>query len=241
MRCLGFIRLQRYLSRCGLGSRRGCEELITQGRVSVDGEVVDELGSAIDEDSRVLLDGRKVTVLPHRYFMLNKPKGIICVRDDPRGRRWVVEMIPKEFRPGMFPVGRLDIDTTGLILITNDGDLSNRIAHPRYGVEKEYVALVKGNMTEGELKAMEEGVMLDTGMVKGIRIISFEHVEDRTSVTLRIHEGRYHVVKRIFLAVGSRVYELHRRGIGDLNVDDLDIGGWREIGKDLILSKCGIE
>ncbi len=238
---MGFIRLQRYLARCGLGSRRGCEELIAGGRVSVNGEVVDELGTAIDEGSRVLVDGRKVTVLPHRYFILNKPKGIICVRDDPRGRRWVVDMIPKELRPGMFPVGRLDIDTTGLIMITNDGLLSNRIAHPSYGVEKEYIALVKGNMTEDELKAMEEGVMLDTGMVKGIRILSFEHIEDRTSVTLRIHEGRHHVVKRIFLAVGSRVYELHRRGIGDLNVDDLDVGSWREIEKDLILSKCRIE
>ncbi|MBN1540189.1 MAG: rRNA pseudouridine synthase [Candidatus Thermoplasmatota archaeon] len=233
------VRLQRYLARCGLGSRRACERMITEGRVSVNGTVVWEQGARVGEFDVVMVDGRAVAPEKLRYFIINKPPGTISVDQDLRGRRYIVDLIPGGREMGLFPVGRLDLDTSGLMILTNDGDLGNRIAHPRYGISKEYVALVKGRWSIGSLKeASRDGVKLDDGsLVRDIVFLQAEPRGDRTVVTLRIHEGRKHVVKRIFLSLGSRVIELHRSAIGELGPGGLREGEWREVRKKDILER----
>lgn len=230
------MRLQRYLALCGFGSRRRCEELISSGRVSVNGEIAVEPGTKVDASDLVELDGSRVNPKEFRYFLLNKPKGTICVDNDSRGRRYVVDLIPEGRSMGLFPVGRLDLDTKGLIIITNDGEIANRIAHPRFGIEKEYRSLVKGRWGKGELEIIaSRGFMLDEGEpVKDVRILEVKPKGERSLVTLRIHEGRKHVVKRIFLSMGSRVYELERTAIGELYLGDIPPGEFREAARERI-------
>ncbi|MBN1390721.1 MAG: rRNA pseudouridine synthase [Candidatus Thermoplasmatota archaeon] len=225
------IRLQRYLARCGLGSRRACERIIAEGRASVNGSIVSEPGTRVGEADIIMVDGRSVTPEKLRYFVINKPPGTISVDQDIRGRRYVVDLIPGGREMGLFPVGRLDIDTSGLMLITNDGDLGNRIAHPRYGISKEYVALVNGGWSKKALiGASKDGVRLDDGsVVRDIHFLKAVPMGESTIVTLRIHEGRKHVVKRIFLALGSRVLKLHRSAIGGLRLGELNEGEWIEV------------
>ncbi|MGA1866044.1 MAG: pseudouridine synthase [Thermoplasmatota archaeon] len=231
------IRLQRYLSRCGLGSRRACERIITDGRVSVNGSIVSKQGVRVGESDVVMVDGKAVSPEMLRYFLINKPPGTISVDQDLRGRRYIVDLIPGGREMGLFPVGRLDLDTSGLMILTNDGDLGNRIAHPRYCITKEYTALVKGIWCRKALiEASKDGVRIDDGsIVRDLEFLKAHPKGDMTIVTLRIHEGRKHVVKRIFLSLGSRVYELHRSAIGKLRVGGLREGEWKELKKDDIL------
>jgi len=231
------IRVQKYLSRCGKGSRRACDGFVLEGRVSINGEKVIEPGTKVNEGDMVTFDGEKASLLDLRYFILNKPKGYISVNKDLKGRKWVVDLIEDARDSGCFPVGRLDLDTTGTMMITNDGELSFRISHPKFEIKKEYKALIKGVWSIDELKAaVKDGVEIDRGeLVETIDILEAEREGDRTSVTLTIHEGRKHVVKRIFLSVGSRVYELERTAIGQLRTDDLDVGQWKEVDIDYIL------
>jgi len=233
------MRLQKYLSRCAVGSRRACERLIGEGRVQVDGEVVTEPGTVVREGMRVLLDGSEVEPLKLRYYLVNKPVGIISVNRDPRGRRYVVDLVKGGNKQGLFPVGRLDIDTSGLMVLTNDGDLANMIAHPRYGVEKEYSAVVKGALSDEVLRGMESGVRIN-GKRVDLKVLDSTRRDERTNVRLRIKEGRYHIVRRVFLAVGSRVIRLHRTAIGSIRADDLPPGGYREVDRSLIVEGCSL-
>jgi pseudouridine synthase len=228
--------LQRFLARCGLGSRRACERLIDEGRVSINGVKVIEMGARVDDDDVVRVDGKIVTPRELRYFILNKPKGVISVNLDHKDRKYVVDLIYGGREMGLFPVGRLDLDTTGLLILTNDGDLANRIAHPRYGVTKEYIALIKGEWSRKKLmEATRSGVELDDGyLVKSIEILKAEREGPMTRVILQIKEGRKHVVKRIFLALSSRVYELHRSAVGELRLGGLEEREWKELRKDEI-------
>ncbi|MFW3146802.1 MAG: pseudouridine synthase [Thermoplasmatota archaeon] len=230
------MRLQRYLALCGLGSRRSCEGLIAAGRVAVNGKIVGEPGVRVDGSDIVELDGSRIFPREFRYFLLNKPKGIICVDLDSRGRKYVVDLIPGGRSLGLFPVGRLDLDTTGLIIITNDGDIANRIAHPSYGIEKEYRALIKGRWDKRTLENIAfRGFDLDEGEpVKGVRMIDVKLKGERSLVTLRIHEGRKHVVRRLFLSIGSRVYELERTAVGELTLEGIAQGHYREIARERI-------
>jgi 23S rRNA pseudouridine2605 synthase len=226
------IRLQRFLARCGQGSRRSCEKLISAGAVTINGDVVTEMGARVEEGDVVAVTGKIVKPKELRYYIVNKPKGWISVDQDMRGRRYIVEIVPGGREMGLFPIGRLDLDTTGFMILTNDGDLANRIAHPRYEVEKEYTALVKGRWTRRDLEErFGEGIMLNDGAFVGnVRVTAVKPKGERTSVTLRIHEGRKHIVKRIFLSIDSRVYELHRNAIGKMDLGGLRVGEWREIG-----------
>ncbi|MGA1792875.1 MAG: pseudouridine synthase [Thermoplasmatota archaeon] len=237
------VRLQRYLARCGLGSRRACEELIEEGRVSVNGETVREPGSRIGKDDLVKVDGKVVLPTELRYFIINKPPGVISVDQDLRGRKYIVDLIPGGRKMGIFPVGRLDLDTSGLMVLTNDGELGNRLAHPRFGIGKEYIALVKGKWSRGALiEVTKNGVVLDDGsVVRDIHILNASFQGDRTVVNLRIHEGRKHVVKRIFLSLGSRVYELHRSAIGELRLGSLGEGEWRELTREELVKKVPLK
>ena len=217
-------RLQKVLARVGIGSRRVCEDLIAKGRVLVDGEMA-VLGRRVDPETALIeVDGAPVGVRPDLvHYVLNKPAGGVTTADDPQGRPTVVGLVPDE--PRVFPVGRLDVDTEGLLLLTNDGELAHRLTHPSYGVEKEYVAEVEGLPTRAVLRRLREGVELDDGPTAPARAT----LVDPSVVRLTIHEGRNRQVRRMCEAVGHSVVRLIRTRIGPLADRSLAPGAWREL------------
>ena len=220
-------RLQKVLARTGIGSRRVCEELIADGRVTVNGEVA-ELGRRVDtEHDHVEVDGVPISVREGlAYYLLNKPAGVVTTASDPQGRRTVVELVPAE--PRVFPVGRLDAETEGLLLLTNDGDLTHRLTHPSFGVEKEYLALVEGTPSPGALRRLREGIELDDGVTAPARA----SLDPPSSLTIVIHEGRNRQVRRMCDAIGHRVLRLVRVRIGPIADRRLRPGEWRELRQD---------
>ena len=217
-------RLQKVLAAAGLGSRRACEELIAEGRVTVDGEVA-VLGRRVDPETvRVAVDGVPVSVRPGTvHYLLNKPPGVVTTASDPQGRPTVVELVPPE--PRVFPVGRLDADTEGLLLLTNDGDLAHRLTHPSFGVEKEYLAQVEGTPTRAQLRRLREGVELDDGVTAPARVA----LVASNLVRIAVHEGRKRQVRRMCAAVGHPVIRLVRTRIGPLADRRLAPGRWRAL------------
>ena len=223
------VRLQKYLARCGVASRRACEALITGGRVSVNGTVVSELGTKIIPGvDEVSLDG-KVVELPDKkvVVMLNKPAGFLSAMSDDHGGRCVSELIPTDAYPGLFPVGRLDKDTTGLLLFTNDGELGNALIHPRHHVAKTYLAWVKGSVGPRALQTLQEGVHLEDGITQPAHARVLEQANDRTLLELTIYEGRNRQVRRMGAAVNHPVEQLERIQIGPVKLGDLQAGKWR--------------
>lgn len=225
------VRVQKVLARAGFGSRRACEELIEAGRVRVNGEVV-TLGARVDPTrDRLEVDGVPVGVRPDLvHYLLNKPVGVVTTADDPQGRPTVVELVPRE--PRVFPVGRLDVDTEGLLLLTNDGDLAHRLTHPSFGVEKEYLAQVEGQPSRGALRALREGVELDDGRTAPAKVSS----PQPGMLRLVIHEGRNRQVRRMCEAVGHPVVRLVRTRIGPLRDPGLRPGTWRPLEVDEVRS-----
>ena len=219
------MRLNAYLARAGVASRRGAEELIRAGRVRVNGETAG-LATFVDTGDSVELDGEPLAPEPLAYVLLNKPAGVVTTARDPHGRPTVVGLVGHERR--VVPVGRLDADTTGALLLTNDGPLSHRLAHPRYGVEKVYEADVEGDPGPDAIARLAAGVNLDDGPTAPThsRRLGPGRVE------LVLHEGRKHQVKRMLEAVGHPVRRLHRREYAGLRVDDLAAGDWRELRPD---------
>jgi 23S rRNA pseudouridine2605 synthase len=217
-------RLQKVLASTGWGSRRACEELIAEGRVTVNGEIA-QLGRRVDADVDLIeVDGAPVGVKPGLvYYLLNKPTGVVTTAKDTHGRRTVVELVPSE--PRVFPVGRLDVDTEGLLLLTNDGNLAHRITHPSHGVQKEYLVHVRGRVAPGELRLLREGVELDDG------VTSPAEASQPTPGVLRltIHEGRNRQVRRMCDAIGHPVLRLVRTRIGPITDRSLRPGDWREL------------
>ena len=224
-------RLQKVLARVGIGSRRVGEDLIAEGRVLVDGETA-VLGRRVDPETALIeVDGAPVGVRPDLvHYVLNKPAGVVTTADDPQGRPTVVGLVPNE--PRVFPVGRLDVDTEGLLLLTNDGELAHRLTHPSYGVEKEYVAEVEGLPTRAVLRRLREGVELDDGPTAPARAT----LVDPSVVRLTIHEGRNRQVRRMCEAVGHSVVRLVRTRIGPLADRSLAPGAWRELTGDEVRS-----
>ncbi len=220
-------RLQKVLARVGLGSRRVCEDLIAEGRVTVNGEVA-ELGRRVEADHDLVeVDGAPIGVKPGLvHYLLNKPAGVVTTAADPQGRPTVVELVPAE--PRVFSVGRLDLDTEGLLLLTNDGELANRIAHPSGGVDKEYLAEVSGRPSRGVLRTLREGVELDDGRTAPAQAA----LVAPTLVRLTIHEGRNRQVRRMLEAVGHPVERLIRTRIGPLADRQLAPGTWRTLTGD---------
>ena len=216
------MRLNAYLARAGVASRRGAEELIRAGRVRVNGETAG-LASFVEAGDRVELDGRELEPEPLAYVLLHKPAGVVTTVRDPQGRPTVVDLVAHERR--VVPVGRLDADTTGALLLTNDGPLSHRLAHPRYEVDKAYEAEVEGEPSPEALRRLAEGVELDDGVTApaAVRRLGPSRVE------LVLHEGRKHQVKRMCAAVGHPVVRLHRRAYAGLIVEGLAPGEWREL------------
>ena len=221
-------RLQKVLAQRGYGSRRLCEELIAAGRVTVNGDVA-VLGRRVDVDrDRVEVDGAPIGVKPDLvYYLLNKPVGVVTTAKDTHGRPTVIGLLPA--RPRVFSVGRLDVDTEGLLLLTNDGDLANRIAHPSHGVEKEYLVEVEGGrVSAGGLRQLREGIELEDGPTAPARVSQPEP----GILRITIHEGRNRQVRRMFEAVGHRVTRLVRTRIGPLSDRTLRPGSWRELTVD---------
>jgi 23S rRNA pseudouridine2605 synthase len=223
----GGERLQKVLALAGFGSRRVCEDLIADGRVQVNGEVA-VLGRRVEiETDKVEVDGVQIGVRPNMvHYLLNKPAGVVTTASDPQGRPVVVDLVPAE--PRVFPVGRLDFDTEGLLLLTNDGDLAHRLTHPSFGVEKEYLAHVEGNPSRGALRRLREGVELDDGITAPAKVALIEP----NVVRLIIHEGRNRQVRRMCEAIGHPVLRLVRTRIGPLRDPSLRPGAHRLLVRD---------
>jgi 23S rRNA pseudouridine2605 synthase len=219
------VRLNAYLARAGIASRRKADELIKAGRVLVNGEP-GQLNTFVGARDRVEVDGRLVAPQRLAYVLLHKPAGVVTTASDPHARRTVVELVDLPER--VVPVGRLDADTTGALLLTNDGELAHRLAHPRYGVEKTYVVDVEGDVTNEVLETLENGVELEDGRTAPARARRL----GRSRVELTIHEGRKHQVKRMLEAVGHPVVRLHRSAYAGISADDLEPGAWRELSED---------
>ena len=217
-------RLQKVLAAAGLGSRRVCEILIEEERVTVNGEVA-ILGRRVDpENDRIEVDGLRVPVRPGLVtYLLNKPRGVVSTASDPQGRPTVVGLVPAE--PRIFPVGRLDTDTEGLLLLTNDGDLAHRLTHPSFGVEKEYLAQVDGSPTPAELRRLRQGIELEDGMTAPAKA----SLTAPGAVRLVIHEGRNRQVRRMLEAVGHPVIALERVRFGPLWLGGLEEGRHRRL------------
>src|SRR5215210_7008060 len=219
---MGRMRLNAYLARAGVASRRGADELIKAGRVSVNGEP-GELNTFVGAGDRVELDGRPLQAQALAYVLLHKPPGVVTTARDPHGRPTVVELVDHPAR--VVPVGRLDADTTGVLLLTNDGELAHRLAHPRYEVDKVYEAELEGEPPDDTLRALEAGVELDDGRTAPARARRL----GPHRVELAIHEGRKHQVKRMLEAIGHPVRSLHRSRYADLDLTGLKPGAWREL------------
>ena len=223
------MRLNAYLARAGVASRRGAEELIRAGRVRVNGEIAG-LATFVDARDRVELDGRPLEREPLTYVLLHKPAGVVTTARDPQRRPTVVGLVAHQRR--VVPVGRLDADTTGALLLTNDGPLAHRLMHPRYGVDKVYEAEVEGVPDESALRRLREGVELDDGRTApaGARLV--RSAGSTSLVELQLHEGKKHQVKRMLEAVGHPVLHLHRSAYAGITLDALAPGEWRELAKD---------
>jgi 23S rRNA pseudouridine2605 synthase len=217
-------RLQKVLASTGWGSRRTCEDLIAEGRVTVNGEVA-QLGRRVDPTVDLIeVDGAPVGVKPGLiYYLLNKPTGVVTTAKDTHGRKTVVDLVPSE--PRVFPVGRLDVDTEGLLLMTNDGELAHRITHPSHGVEKEYLVHVRGRLTPGELRLLREGVELDDGVTSPADASQ----PSPGVIRLTIHEGRNRQVRRMCDAIGHPVLRLVRTRVGPITDRNLRPGDYREL------------
>jgi pseudouridine synthase len=217
------MRLNAYLARAGVASRRKADDLIKTGHVTVNGSP-GQLNTFVESRDRVEVDGRPVSLQQLTYRLLHKPAGVVTTASDPQGRRTVVDLVPGE--PRVVPVGRLDVETTGALLLTNDGELAHRLAHPRYGVEKVYEVTVEGEPDDAALRALADGVELDDGRTAPARVRRLAP----NRIELSIHEGRNRQVRRMLEALGHPVNALHRSRYAGLTVDDLAPGTWRDLG-----------
>jgi len=216
------VRLNAYLARAGVASRRKADDLIKAGRVLVNGEP-GQLNTFVEATDRVEVDGREVAKQKLAHLLLHKPAGVVTTAHDPQGRPTVVQLVPNE--PRVVPVGRLDADTTGALLLTNDGALAHRLAHPRYGVEKVYEVEVEGEPDDDVVRRLADGVQLEDGLTAPARARRLR----RNRIELTLHEGRNRQVKRMLEAVGHRVTRLHRSAYAGLTLEGLEPGAWREL------------
>ncbi len=227
------VRLQKVLAAAGIGSRRACEQLISNGRVEVNGRMVLEQGLRVDpERDTIRVDGSRIPPpRRHVYLVLNKPKGVVSTLEDPEGRRDLTDFL-SERRERLFHVGRLDTDTEGLIILTNDGEFAQKLAHPSYEVPKTYLAEVEGVPNARTLKRLRDGVRLDDGPVQFSRVKLVSSTADKALVTVTLNEGRNRIVRRTMDAVGHPVRKLSRTAIGPVRLGRLKSGELRELTRE---------
>lgn len=232
------LRLQKFLARAGVASRRGSENLMTAGRVTVNGQVVTELGSKVDPlVDEVAVDGAVVALNDTATtLMLNKPEGVVTTMSDPQGRSCVADLVPTDIFPGLYPIGRLDTNTTGLLLFSTDGELGHNLLHPKYRVDKVYEAVVEGDVSNEAIERLQRGVELSDGMTAPAQVEKIEPSSAKTNNTselrITIHEGRKRQVRRMCEEVGHPVIHLNRSQFGPLTLGDLERGTWRELDKE---------
>ncbi|QOT00610.1 rRNA pseudouridine synthase [Brevibacterium sp. JNUCC-42] len=227
-------RLQKVLAQAGVASRRSCEELIKQGRVKVNGQVVTELGTKVNASvDQILVDNKSIAQEEHVYVLLHKPTGVITSMSDPEGRRTVRDLI-KQIPQRVYPVGRLDFDTSGLLIMTNDGELANRLAHPSFEMDKVYRAWVKGIPTSESILRLAKGIKLEDGMTSPgkAKILERDTNKNRALLELTIHEGRNRQVRRMCQAIGHPVVTLQRIRISFLTLGNLGLGSYRFLQKE---------
>lgn len=236
------VRLQRYLARCGAASRRGSEDLIRAGRVRVNGKVVTEMGTKVTPGvDEVCLDDKPLREVEQTVVvMLNKPAGYLSAMSDPFGAPCVSQLVPTEVYPGLYPVGRLDKQTTGLLLFTNDGQLGNALIHPRHHVPKTYLAWVKGSVGQKALKTLQNGVMLEDGITQPAQVEVLKRKQDTTLLKLTIYEGRNRQIRRMGKAVNHPVVSLKRIALGPLSLGNLEQGAWRLLNQEEHAALVGV-
>lgn len=224
------IRLQKVLAAAGIGSRRKCEDLIAQGRVEVDGKRVERMGVRVNPDTAVVrVDGERINVAPGNvYLALNKPAGVVTTMSDDMGRPCIGDFF-SERRERLFHVGRLDTDTEGLLLLTNDGELCNRLTHPSWGIEKVYLCQVQGQIARDVGKTLMAGIELEDGLVMIDHFAVVQQAEGRSLVEITLHEGRNRIVRRIMEAVGHPINRLVRTRVGSVHLGDMRPGGVRPL------------
>ncbi|KRO10695.1 ribosomal large subunit pseudouridine synthase B [Paucilactobacillus hokkaidonensis] len=219
------------MAEAGIASRRKSEELITAGHVKVNGDLVTTLGTKVTSKDDVVVDGVPLNRAKLVYYLLNKPRGVISSAHDEKGRKTVVDILADEVTTRIYPVGRLDYDTTGLLLLTNDGELANKLTHPKYEVDKTYVAKVKGIPSNDELKQLRLGVKIDGKKARPAKanILNSDSKKGTSIISVTIHEGHNHQVKKMFEAIGHEVLKLHRESYGFLTLKGVPAGQWREL------------
>ncbi len=229
-------RLQKYLASCGVDSRRACEKLIAQGRVQVNGQVVTIQGTKIDPAvDQVTVDGKKVTIEEKSiYVLLNKPVGYVSTVKDPQNRPTVIDLL-QDVQERVFPVGRLDYETEGLLLLTNDGELSYRMTHPKFKVVKTYIATIQGCVSSEKLDQLRNGVMLEDGKTKPAKIKVIRQGKYRTTIEIKIFEGRNRQIRRMCKVIGHPVLELRRTSVDKLTLEGVATGEYRYLNQDEIL------
>ena len=222
-------RLQKVIAQAGIASRRKAEELIKEGKVKVNGEVITELGTKVSESDKVEVNNKPIEKETKEYYLLNKPRGVITTTNDEHGRKTVTDLIETSAR--IYPVGRLDYDTTGAILLTNDGEFANILMHPSNKIDKVYLAKLEGIIKGEQINALKNGIMLDDVLVKASRVkLKKVNQENSTSmVEITIHEGKNHQVKRMFESVGFHVEKLTRERIGIFDIKNLKSGQYRKL------------
>ncbi|WCG34541.1 pseudouridine synthase [Companilactobacillus farciminis] len=225
------VRLQKYMADAGVASRRKSEELIAKGHVKVNGKLITEMGVKVDNHDRIEVDGVPMEEEKKRYILMYKPRGVISAVSDDKDRKVVTDLLEDDVRERVYPIGRLDYDTSGLLLLTNDGEFANHLMHPRYHVDKTYIAKVEGILTTEEIRKLENGIKLKgyTTAKAKVRVMSKDKKKNSSIVRMVIHEGHNHQVKNMFDAVGHKVEKLSRESYDFLTLDGLVSGQYRDL------------
>ncbi len=223
------MRLNKFLASAGIASRRKCDQLIADGLISVNGKIVNELGSVINEKKdKVFFEGRQI-FLPSSfvYIKLNKPKGYACSAHDEKGRKTIYQLVPSRER--LFSIGRLDYDTEGLLILTNDGDFANKVAHPKYSIDKEYHVTIEGAIKESELAVLRKGVVIDGERMPSAKVEFLSSDDKYTKLSVVINEGLNRQIRRMFEAIGKNIKLLKRVRIGRVRLGGVKRGSWRDL------------
>jgi 23S rRNA pseudouridine2605 synthase len=219
------IRLAKYISQAGVASRRKAEQLILDGQVKVDGKIIKEVATLINDKNKILVNDKPIVEQEKVYYLLNKPSGYICSASDPHNPKNVLMLVPKE--PRVFPIGRLDKDSEGLLLLTNDGDLAYELTHPKFEVSKKYLVKIDKPMPADLAKKLKTGVQLEEGLAKADQV----ELKNPTELLITLHQGWKRQIRRMLESLGYKTIKLTRLSEGKLTLNDLKIGGFREISK----------